>query len=165
VALDPLNIGTKEKLTITGLAIYLDQSPADRDAQILAMSRQLVFLIVAGFALSGCCAGSERYVKPATNVLADWDGLRPLPERNKVKRVNVRKKSADVALEENLPNEDELSKLKPYSKEWTAVLNAINAAADDKLKKQLIICPDCMRSDPEDKTGSIAAGGYLPSRR
>jgi hypothetical protein len=96
---------------------------------------------------------------------AGWDGLGPLPKRNKVKRVKVRKTSEDVAYEENFPNEDALSKLKPYSKEWTAVLNAINRAADDKLKKQLIICRGCMLSEPDDQTGSIAAGGYLSSRQ
>jgi hypothetical protein len=156
-------LGTKEKLTITGLTIQPIR--ADRDTQVFAMSRQLAFVIVAGLAVSGCCAGSGRYIQPPPNALASWDGLGPLPKRNKVKRVKVQMTSEDVASEETSPNEDELSKLKPYSKEWTAVLNAINRAADDKLKKQLIICRGCMPSETVDQTGSIAAGGYLSSRQ
>jgi hypothetical protein len=141
----------------------------------LAMNRRLVFVIAAGLALSGCCFDGSgcyvHYVQPPTTGLASWDGLGPLPKRNKVKRAKrVPKTSVAVAAsEDKSPSEEELSKLKPYSKEWGAALDAINRAYDDKLKKQLIICRDCMPLEPEDQTGSIApqraAGGYLPSRQ
>jgi hypothetical protein len=55
--------------------------------------------------------------------------------------------------------------LKPYSKEWTTMLNAINRAADDELRKRLIICRGCMPPEQEDRTGTIADGGYLPARQ
>jgi hypothetical protein len=134
------------------------------------MSRRWVFVIAAGLVLSGCCLGSGCYIQPPTNALTSWDGLVPLPKRNKVKRAKVRKTSDEaVASEDNSPSEEELAKLRPYSKEWGAVRDAIDRAADAKLKKKLIICRDCMPPEPEDQAGSIApqraAGGYLSFRQ
>jgi len=148
--------GAKKKLTTTGLAIR--PSARIRDRRVLAMSRRLLFVIVAGLALSGC-AGSGRYIQPPTTALANWDGLGPLPKRHHVKRIKVRKTSEDVVTRDSSPSEDELSKLKPYSQEWTAVLNGINRAADDKLRRKLIICRGCMPPESDDQTSSIAVGG------
>ena len=103
-------------------------------------------------------------MQPPNSALAGWDGLGALPRRTHVKRVNVRKTAA-VASKDSSPSEDELSKLKPYSKEWHAALDAINRAADDELKKKLVICRGCLPSEPDDRTGSIADGGYLPARQ
>ena len=128
------------------------------------MSRRLLFVIVAGLALSGC-AESARYVQPPTNGLASWDGLGSVPKRNHVKRVKARKKSDAVASKDSSPSDDELSKLKPYSQEWTAVLDGINRAADDELRRKLIICRGCMPPETDDQTGSIAAGGSLSFRQ
>jgi hypothetical protein len=122
------------------------------------MSRRLLFVIVAGLALSGC-AGSGPYIRPPTTALANWDGSGPLPKRNHVKPVKVRKTSDDVVSRDSSPSEDELSRLKPYSQEWTAALDGINRAADDKLRKKLIICRGCMPSETDDLTSSIAVGG------
>lgn len=131
------------------------------------MDRRLAFVIAAGLALSGCCLdGSGCYVQPPNNALANWDGFGPLPKRNHVKRLKVRKTSLAVAApKDSSPSEDELSKLKPYSKEWIGVLNAINRAADDELKRKLVICRGCMPPAPDDRTGSIAVGGYIPARQ
>ena len=76
------------------------------------MSRRLVFVIMAGLALSGC-AGSGLYIQPPTNALANWDGLGPLPKRNHVKRVKARKTSDAVASNDSSPSEDELSIQRP----------------------------------------------------
>jgi hypothetical protein len=122
------------------------------------MSRRLLFVIVAGFALSGC-AGSGPYIQPPTTALANWDGPGPLAKRNHVKPVKVRKTSDDVVSRDSSPSEDELSRLKPYSQEWTAALDGINRAADDKLRRKLIICRGCMPSETDDQTSSIAVGG------
>jgi len=137
----------------------------------LAMNSRLVFVIAAGLALSGCCIDGSgcyvSYVQPPTTALVSWDGLGPLPKPKVRRAKRVPKTSVVVASEDDSPSEEALSKLKPYSKEWGAVLDAINRAYDDKLKKKLIICRVCM--PPEDQTGSIgeqhAAGGYLPSRQ
>jgi hypothetical protein len=127
------------------------------------MSRRLLFVIVAGLALSGC-AESARYVQPPTDGLASWDGLGSLPKRNHVKRLKARRTSDAVASKDSSPTEDELSKLKPYSQEWTAVLDGMNRAADDKLRRKLIICSGCMPPETDGQTDSMAAGGY-PSFR
>jgi hypothetical protein len=121
------------------------------------MSRRLVFVIVAGFSLGGCCLESGRYIQPPAIALTSWDGLGPRPTRHRMTRAKVRKTSVAVAAAIDSPNEEELSKLKPYSREWGVVLDAMNRAADDKLKKQLIICRGCMPSEPDDQTGSITS--------
>jgi hypothetical protein len=133
----------------------------------LAMSRRLVFVFAAGLALGGCCLGSGCYIQPPTGALASWDGLGPAPKRFQARavRVKVQTTSETVASGESSPSEADLAKLKPYSKEWTAMLGAINRAADDELKKKLVICRGCLPSEPDDRTGSIADGGYLPARQ
>jgi hypothetical protein len=73
-----------------------------------------------------------------------------------VKRVKVRKTSEAVASEDDSPSEEELAKLRPYSKEWGAVLDAINRAADAKLKKKLIICRSCTPPALNDQTAAIS---------
>jgi hypothetical protein len=124
----------------------------------LVTSGRLVFVIAAGLALSGCCLGSGYYIPPPPNVLTSWDGLHPFPKRNNQKRVKVRKTS-EVVTEDNSPNEEQLAKLRPYSKEWGEVLDAINRAADVKLKKRLIICRGCLPPESDDQTASI--DGFL----
>jgi hypothetical protein len=130
------------------------------------MSSRLVFVIGAGLALSGCCLESGRYIQPPTNALASWDGRRPLPKRDHIKGVRVKVWKTEAATsKQSSPSEEELSRLTPYSKEWATVLNAINRAADDELKRKLIICRGCLLPQPDDQTGSIPLGGYLPARQ
>jgi hypothetical protein len=136
------------------------------------MNGRLIFVIAAGLALSGCCFDGSgcyvHYVQPPAIALASWDGLDSLPRRNIVKKRAKRVPKTSVAVaapDDKSPSEEELSKLKPYSKEWGAALDAINRAYDDKLRKKLIICRDCIPPEPDDQTGSIgpkrAAEGYL----
>jgi hypothetical protein len=120
------------------------------------MSRRLAFVIAAGSALGGCCMGSGCYIRPQTYALTSWDGLGSLPKRNNVKPAKFRKTTVAVASEDESPSEEELAKLRPYSKEWGAALDAINRAADAKLRKKLIICRGCMPPEQDDQTGSIA---------
>ena len=133
------------------------------------MTRRLAFLSVVGLALSGCCLdGSGCYVPPPNKALISWDGLGPYPKRNHVKQLKVRTTNEAVVSEDNSPSEEQLSKLRPYSEEWGAVLEAINRAANSKLKKKLIICRDCLPPELDDQTGSITSNGvagYLPFRR
>lgn len=134
------------------------------------MNGRLAVAIAAGLALGGCCLDGNGCVVPPTTALASWDGLGLLPKPAKVKRAKrAPKTSVAVATsEDKSPGEEELSKLRPYSREWSVVLDAINRADDDKLRKKLIICRNCMPPEAEDRTGSIAArreaGGYLPFR-
>jgi hypothetical protein len=120
------------------------------------MSGRLAFVIATGLALGSCCLnGNGCYIPPRTGTLTSWDGFDPLPEHHHAKLVKVRKTINTVA-EDDSPNEEYLAKLRPYSKEWGAALDAMNRAADARLKTKLIICQDCMPPEPIDQTGSIA---------
>lgn len=122
------------------------------------MSGRLAFVIAAGLALSGCCLdGSGCYTPPTAGALISWDGLGPLPKPQHAKPLRVRSTIDTAAPEDNSPNEEDLAKLRPYSKEWGATLDAMNRAADAKLRKKLIICRNCMPPEPDDETGSIAS--------
>jgi hypothetical protein len=126
-----------------------------------AMSGRLVFVVAAGLAVSGCCIGTGCYVQPSVNALTSWDGLGSLPKRNHVKRVKVQKTSVAVASkavasEDNSPTEEDLAKLRPYSKEWGEVFDSINRRYDVELRKKLIICRGCTAPESDDRTGSIA---------
>src|SRR5882724_9524753 len=125
------------------------------------MSTRLVIAVAAGLSLSGCCIGSGCYIPlPATTPLA-WDGLGSPPTRHPLKRAKVRKAIEEVAAQDDSPREEDLAGLKPYSKEWGAVRDAIDRAADAKLKTKLVICRNCMALESDDQTGSI---GYLSKR-
>lgn len=122
----------------------------------MAISRRLVFVIAASLPLTGCCIGSGCYIQPSISALTSSDGLGPLPKRNRVRPAKVRKTIEAVASHDDSPNEMDLRMLKPYSTEWWTARNAIDSAAEAKLAKKLIICRDCMPSEPDDHTGSIA---------
>jgi hypothetical protein len=129
------------------------------------MSLRLAILITAGSFLSGCCGGNGGYVGPGgpgTSGLPGWDRFGPLPVSSKVKSAKVRKKSRPIASVDAPPNsvdaspkETELVGLKPYSREWWTVRDAIDLSYEAKLAKKLIICQNCMSPAPEDQTGSI----------
>jgi hypothetical protein len=106
-------------------------------------------------------------MQPPTGALASWDGLGSPPKffQTKVVRVKAQAPSQTVASQQSAPSETELAALKPYSKEWTVMLNAINSAADDELRKKLVICRGCLPQEADDRTGSIADEGYLPVRQ
>ncbi len=126
------------------------------------MARRLAFAIAAGLALGGCCHDMGSYVPPS-NAQAKFV---PLPKPHHLKRARPRH-TANTEVTSNAipPSEDELSKLDPVSKERRAALDAINGAADDELRKKLVICRGCMQPAPDDQLSSIwpsrAPQGYL----
>jgi hypothetical protein len=130
---------------------------------VLAISRPLAFVFAASLSLGGCCFGGC-YVQPPTGPLASWDGLGPLPKPFHAKLAGPKAipKPQPAAVKSDTPSEADLAKLKPYSKEWTIVLNAINRAADEELRRKLMICQGCLPPDPDEPTGAIGYGGYLP---
>jgi hypothetical protein len=124
------------------------------------MSIRSIFAIAVSLALGGCCLGSGCYVQLPANSPIAWDGLGTPPTRHSVKRAKARKIVEAVAASDDSPSEKDLAKLRPYSKEWGAALDAMNEAADAKLKKKLIICRNCMPAESDDQTGSIATNRH-----
>jgi hypothetical protein len=51
--------------------------------------------------------------------------------------------------------EAELAQLPKYSPQWWALHDAIEAEADARLAKALIICSGCFSPGPEDETGAV----------
>jgi hypothetical protein len=120
------------------------------------MSRRFVFLFAAGCTLASCSHGNVSYIRPPNIALTSWDGLGPIPERNKIKSTKARKKNGTVLSQDTSPDEEsQLAALKPYSNEWWSVHDAIDRAAEARLAKKLIICRNCMPSNPDDQTASI----------
>jgi hypothetical protein len=114
-----------------------------------------MFVIAASLVLTGRCLGSERYIQPSTLALTNWDGLGPLPKRTSVKPPKARKINEAVVSRADSSEEATLIALKPYSTEWWSVRDALDRAAEVKLAKKLIICRNCMPSEPDDQTDSI----------
>jgi hypothetical protein len=89
-----------------------------------------------------------------------------LPKPHHVKRARPRHTDTKNVTSNDTPlSEVELSKLDPNSKERYADLDAINRAADEELRKKLVICRGCTQPEPDDQLSSIwptrAAQGYL----
>jgi hypothetical protein len=142
----------KKNLTIAGLNLI----QYTRVKHSLAKSKRLAFVITAGLALTGCCAGSARFIQPTSSALTRWDEVVHPAKTKNVKSAKARKQDETVASSGDSAQEAELAGLKPYSAEWWSLRDAIDRAAEVKLAKKLIICRDCMPSKPEDQTGSIA---------
>jgi hypothetical protein len=126
------------------------------------MARRLAFAIAAGLALGGCCHDMGSYVPPS-NAQAKFVLL---PKPHHMKRARPRHTAnTEVTSNANPPSENELSKLAPDSKEQLADLDAIDRAADDELRKKLVICRGCTQPAPDGQLSSIwptrAAQGYL----
>ena len=135
----------------------------DRKTGTSVMARRLAIAIAAGLSLGGCCHDGLGYSASHTT----FSEFGPAPKPHHVKRTRARHTGDPIVTSsEEIPqNEAELSRLKPYSREWHATLDAINRAADDELKRKLTICRGC--TAPDDQTGSLgpkhSAGGYLSS--
>jgi hypothetical protein len=113
-----------------------------------------VFVVASSLAFTGCLGGSC-YIQSSASTMAGWDGLDPLPKRVDGKIAKVRKASEPTVSDDTSSSEAELAALKPYSKEWWSVRDAIDRVADVKLAEKLIICRGCLSSEPDDQTGSI----------
>lgn len=118
------------------------------------MSPRTALLIAAGMALSGCCSGTRNYVGPGTDTTSNWVSVSPIQSKIKIKPRQARKKSEAIAVVDPSLNESELIGLKPYSKEWWIVRDAIDLRYEAQLTKKLVICRNCLPAS-SDETGSI----------
>ncbi|MGC2025558.1 hypothetical protein [Bradyrhizobium sp.] len=130
------------------------------------MARRLAFAFAAALALGGCCQDIKGYVPPS-NARVEFG---PIPKPKHVKRVRSGHSSkATLSSSDASASEHELAKLEPHSKEWDSALDALNQAADDELRKKLVICRGCDQRVDEDQTSAVwptrAADGYLSLQR
>lgn len=132
----------------------------------------LLILAIASF-LSGCCRDTRSFVQRSAYATSHPDGLPgvTVPRPHYVKLSKSRKFGFEVPVAnepkilDDVPSEDGLAKMAPYSKEWVAALEAINRAAEEKLKKKLVICRGCLPPALDDQSGSIDAPGQMKSSR
>ena len=117
------------------------------------MSSRTTLLIAAVMALSGCCGGTRSYVGLGTDSTSNWVRVSPIQSKIKIKPKQARKSEAIAVLDPSL-NESELIGLKPYSKEWWIVRDAIDLRYEAQLTKKLVICRNCLPAS-SDETGSI----------
>jgi hypothetical protein len=119
------------------------------------MARRLAFTIAAGLALSGCCHDMGSYIPPSSE-LAKF-AFHPKPHH--ARRTKPRHASNLEVTNVVPPGENEVSNL------GTDAIDAINRAADDELRKKLIICRGCAAAAEDGHISSIwptrAAEGFL----
>jgi hypothetical protein len=123
------------------------------------MARWIILFSIT-LTLSGCCGFAGCCgVGLSTRSLA-WDGLGPndpnRPWRRPNPRTNAKQTHTVVAsVEQPSDKGAELAALPKNSPEWWALHDEIEAAADTKLAKSLIICRGCLPSNADEQTGSI----------
>lgn len=118
-----------------------------------------IFLLSIAVSLSGCCAfGGGCGDGLSVHALA-WNGPGPNDPYRSPKRATriVRSKQTITVATPVEPSkkEAELAALPKHSPEWWSLHDAIEAEADAKLAKTLIICRGCLPLDEDDRTGSI----------
>jgi hypothetical protein len=122
------------------------------------MSRWLSLILMA-VSLSGCCGlGTGCAVEPSARLLA-WDGLGPdisnRPQKPSIRIVRSKPPVIIAAKLEQSHKEEELAALPKNSPEWWSLHDQVEAEADAKLAKNLIICRGCFPANADDRTGSI----------
>jgi hypothetical protein len=116
---------------------------------------RLIFVIAMGVALSGC-SGAGYYTPPLASGLTRPDMVGFAPWRPNVKSTKAAKwRDALPETDRESSQRAELAALKPYSKEWWSVSEAIDRAAEVKLSKKLIICRGCIPKTTDDQTASV----------
>ena len=112
------------------------------------MHMKLLALLIAGTALSGCCAAGTGCVTPTAGTPIAWDGLGEPPTADgeptaptKPKRKTARNRDREIVLgplNEAAPR----SSARAQYDEWTRLPNE-DPEADARLKRQIKICQNC----------------------
>lgn len=109
--------------------------------------------ILVAFALGGCATADHSSRQSLPGKSYAWDGLGRDP--NETVRP-IRRKAREVASSKPSAQDDEakLAALPEYSKEWMALSEAIEARADARLARVMMICRGCLPPAEQDRTGS-----------
>lgn len=107
-------------------------------------------MLSAVLGLCGCSASPPvQFSQP--HRLA-WDGLGRDPNLPATKRMRTRTEPAGPT---SAGRDAELAKLRPFSREWVTLLEAIDAADDARVSKLMIICRGCeLASRDQDRIPS-----------
>jgi hypothetical protein len=122
------------------------------------MISKCIALLFAVVALAGCCVSGSGCFTPLPGAPIAWDGLGPAPTET-AQDTEVRpRKSARPKKEIIIGPIDEVSvdPTKPQATEAWAQQGAADRADEAKLKKQLMICSNCLQAPARDEaTGSV----------
>lgn len=112
-------------------------------------------VLSAVLALGGCSSSQQVQVSQPHHFA--WDGLGRDPNLPVVKRTRTKTEEPKPTRENR---EAELAKLRPFSREWVNLLQAIDAEDDARISKLMIICRGC------DLAGrDVSRIGQSPSRQ
>ena len=108
----------------------------------------IITIIISGSLVSGCASPPP----PVVGKFA-WDGLGQDPNK-RIRQHRLVKEPAS-APDSNTERQSVLATLRPYSAEWVALYNQIEAEEDRRLKIKLVICHGCFPKLDADYTGSL----------
>jgi hypothetical protein len=95
-------------------------------------------VLTAVLGLCGC--SSSQPIQFSQPYRLAWDGLGRDPNLPVTKRTRTTTEPVSRTSESR---DAELAKLRPFSREWVAMLQAIDAADDARISKLMIICRGC----------------------
>jgi len=117
------------------------------------MAKSIAFILVA-FALAGCATTDNSCREGQARKTFAWDGLGRDPnEPAPPTRRKAAKDHSDIASSmASMPDDDAaLAAVPKYSKEWVARYEAIEARAEAKLTRAMIICRGCLLRSDDDR--------------
>ena len=108
--------------------------------------------LVLSAVLGLCGCSSSQPVQFSQSDRLAWDGLGRDPNLPVPKRTRTRIEQASSKSESR---DAELAKLRPFSREWVTLLEAIGADDDARISKLMIICRGCeLASRDQDRIPS-----------
>jgi len=122
------------------------------------MSR-LAILCIATLTLGGCASTASYQLASPSSAVA-WDGLGSRPDEPSSRpRKPARPQIASASAPKTQNEEADLGGTPKYSDSWWKVHDKIEADADARLARKLVICQGCFRSHspaaPADASGSL----------
>jgi hypothetical protein len=120
------------------------------------ISRCIVFLVGA-VALAGCCVSGNGCYAPLPGTPTAWDGLDPAPTGTAAQATEYRpRKIARPKNEIIIGPLGDVPAEPPRPQEAWAQQEAADRADEAKLKKQLMICRNCLPAPAHDDTTGSA---------
>jgi hypothetical protein len=121
------------------------------------MISKYIALLFAAAALAGCCVSGNGCYAPVPGTPIAWDGLGPAPTETAAQTTEYRpRKNARPKNEIIIGPIGDVPMEPPKPQEAWAQQEAADRAEEAKLKKQLMICRNCLPAPAHDEaTGSV----------